>query len=176
MQIRPTLPVQLGLMTSSRQSPQRSTQFRMQNIGKVLDLASSEANGETPAQIAAHPYPFLYSDCDLWLGLYVGASRVWSQVCRFVQRGNTVEAEFSTKLRGGQTSVIILNKDAASDVEVELDFGRSMAGVVESETLQAPALDSREAHITTSTKIGSLKQGKHSVIISRATGLRLTVV
>jgi len=36
-------------------------------------------------------------------------------------------------------------------------------------------MDSREAHITTSTKTDSLKQGKCSVIISRATGLRLTL-
>jgi hypothetical protein len=39
----------------------------------------------------------------------------------------------------------------------------------------APALESREAHITTSTKTDLLKQGKCSVVISRATGLRLTV-
>jgi hypothetical protein len=40
----------------------------------------------------------------------------------------------------------------------------------------APALDSREAHITTSTKTDSLKQGKSSVIVPRATGLRLAVI
>jgi hypothetical protein len=78
--------------------------------------------------------------------------------------------------RRDKTSVIILNKDAVTDLEVELDFGRGTGGVVETETLQAPALESREAHITASTKIGSLKQGKCSVIISRATGLRLTVI
>ncbi len=83
---------------------------------------------------------------------------------------------YDAKLPGGQTSMIILNKDAAADVEVELGFGRGMGGVVETETLQAPSLESREAHITTSTKIGSLKQGKCSIIISRATGLRLTVI
>jgi len=54
--------------------------------------------------------------------------------------------------------VIILNKDAVTDLEVELDFGRGMGGVVGTETLRAPALESREAHITTSTKIGSFKQ------------------
>jgi hypothetical protein len=59
---------------------------------------------------------------------------------------------------------------------VELDFGRGVSGAVETEILHAPALDSREAHITTSTKADSLKQGNCSVIISRATGLRLTVI
>ncbi len=46
---------------------------------------------------------------------------------------------YDAKLPGGQTSVVILNKDAAADLEVELDFGRGMGGVVETETLQAPA-------------------------------------
>jgi hypothetical protein len=55
---------------------------------------------------------------------------------------------------------------------VELDCGR---GAVDTKILRAPALDSREAHITTSTKTDSLKQGKCSVIVSRATGLRLTL-
>jgi hypothetical protein len=71
--------------------------------------------------------------------------------------------------------VIILNKDAIADFEVELDFGRGVSGALETEILRAPALDSREAHITTSRKTDSLKQGKCSVIISRATGLRLTL-
>jgi hypothetical protein len=46
---------------------------------------------------------------------------------------------------------------------------------VKSETLQASALDSREAHITASTKTDSLKQGKCSVTVPHATGVRVTV-
>jgi hypothetical protein len=104
--------------------------------------------------------------------------------------GTLLKTEFSTKLQaagvngtayaaklpGGQTSVIILNKDAAADLEVVLDFGSGMSGAVETETLHAPALDSREAHITRSTKTDSLKQGKYTAIVPRATGVRLTVV
>jgi hypothetical protein len=71
--------------------------------------------------------------------------------------------------------VIILNKDAAADLEVELDFGRDASGGVQTETLHAPALDSREAHITTSMKSESLEQGKCSVTVPHATGLRLTL-
>ena len=81
---------------------------------------------------------------------------------------------YAAKLRSGQTSVIILNKDAVADVEVELDFGRGASGAVETEMLHAPALDSREAYITTSTKSVSLKQGKCSVIVPHASGLRVT--
>jgi hypothetical protein len=82
---------------------------------------------------------------------------------------------YSAKLPGGHTSVIILNKDAAADLEVELDFGHGMSGVVQTETLHAPALDSREAHITTSPKTESLKQGKCAVTVPHATGLRVTL-
>jgi hypothetical protein len=82
---------------------------------------------------------------------------------------------YAAKLPGGQTSVIILNKDAGADLEVELDFGRGVSGAVETEIFHAPAQDSREAHITTSMKTESLKQGKCSVTVPHATGLRLTL-
>jgi hypothetical protein len=65
--------------------------------------------------------------------------------------------------------VIILNKDAIADFEVELDFGRGVSGAVETEILRAPALDSREAHITTSTKTDSLKQFRHYFPCNRIT-------
>jgi hypothetical protein len=103
--------------------------------------------------------------------------------------GTLLKTEYSTKLRDtgvnatayaaklprGRTSVIILNKDAAADLEMELHFGRDAGGVVQTETLHAPGLDSREAHITTSMKAGSLKQGKRSVTVPHVTGLRGTL-
>ena len=82
---------------------------------------------------------------------------------------------YAAKLPGGQTSVIILNKDAAVDLEVELDFGREVSGAAKTEILHAPAPDSREAHNTASTKTDSLSQGKCSVTVPHATGLRLTL-
>ena len=82
---------------------------------------------------------------------------------------------YAARLPGGQTSVIILNKDAVADVEVQLDFGDGRSGAIETETLRAPALDSREAH-TTSTKTDAFKEGKCSVTVPHATGLRLTVI
>jgi hypothetical protein len=158
--------------------------------GSLPGDALLEANGETPEQIAAHPHPFYTpiatfgSDYTLepvayglkFAGSFSGATLFKTEFSTKLQAAGVNATAYAAKLPGGQTSVIILNKDASADLEVELDFGRSMGGVVKTETLQAPALDSREAHITTSTKIGSLKQGKCSVIISRATGLRLTVI
>ena len=88
----------------------------------------------------------------------------------------TVDATaYAAKLPSGQSSVIVLYKGAVTDLEVELDFGRGVSGAVETEILHAPALDSRETHITTSTKTDSLKQGKCSVTIPHATGVRLTL-
>jgi hypothetical protein len=87
----------------------------------------------------------------------------------------SVSADFA-KLPSGQSSVIVLNKDAVTDLDLELDFGGGMSGAVETETLHAPTRDSGEAHITTSTKIDPFKQGKCSVIVPRATGLRLTLI
>jgi hypothetical protein len=158
--------------------------------GSLPGDALLEANGETPEQIAAHPHPFYTpiatfgSDYTLepvayglkFAGSFSGGTLLQTEFSTKLQAAGVNATAYAAKLPGGQTSVIILNKDAAVDLEVELDFGRGMGGVAETETLQAPVLESREAHITTSTKIGSLKQGKCSVIISRATGLRLTVI
>jgi hypothetical protein len=149
-----------------------------------------QANGETPEQIAAHPHPFytpiatLGSDYVLepvayglkFAGSFSGGILLKTEFSTKLQAAGVNATAYAAKLPGGHTSVIILNKDAAADVEVELDFGSGTSGAVETETLQAPALDSREAHITTSTKTDSLKQGKCSAVVPRATGMRLTVI
>jgi hypothetical protein len=149
-----------------------------------------QADGETPEQIAAHPHPF-YTPIAMFESDYMLQPVGYGlKFAGSFSSGTLLKTEFSTKLQaagvngtayaaklpGGQTSVIILNKDAAADLEVVLDFGSGMNGAVETETLHAPALDSREAHITRSTKTDSLKQGKCTAIVPHATGLRLTVV
>jgi hypothetical protein len=53
-------------------------------------------------------------------------------------------------LPSGKVAIIILNKDAEKDVEISVDFGKGRIGEVETETMHAAALDSREAHITRS--------------------------
>jgi len=148
-----------------------------------------EAKGETAEQIAAHPHPF-YTPIATFGSDY--ALEPVAQGLKFAASfsgGTLLKADFSTQLQDtgvnatayaarlpdGHTSVIILNKDAAADLEAELDFGREAGGAVQIEMLHAPGLDSREAHITTSTKSDSLKQGKCSVIVPHATGVRVTV-
>ena len=56
--------------------------------------------------------------------------------------------------------MVTLSKDAERDLELTLDFGASRGGAVETETLHAPALDAREAHITPRDEAAVLKQGR----------------
>jgi hypothetical protein len=148
-----------------------------------------EAKGETPEQIAAHPHPFYTpigtfgSDYVLepvayglkFAGSFSGGTMLKTDFSIKLQATGVNATAYAAKLPGGPTSVIILNKDAAADLELELDFGGDASGVVETETLYAPGLDSRDAHMTTSTKTDSLKQGKYSVTVPYAAGLRVTV-
>jgi hypothetical protein len=159
------------------------------SVGGILPGDSLlEAKGETPEQIAAHPHPFYTpigtfgSDYVLepvayglkFAGSFSGGTVLKTDFSTKLQASGVNATAYAAKLAGGQISVIILNKDAVADVEVELDFGHGMSGAVKSETLHAPALDSREAHITASTT-DSLKQGKYSATVPRATGLRVTL-
>jgi hypothetical protein len=148
-----------------------------------------EAKGETPEQIAGHPHPFYTpigtfgSDYALepvayglkFAGSFSGGTLLKTDFSTKLQDTGVNATAYAAKLPGGHTSVIILNKDAAADLEVELDFGRDASGVVQTETLHAPGLDSREAHITTSTKAEPLKQGKCSVTVPHASGVRVTL-
>jgi hypothetical protein len=157
--------------------------------GSLPGDALLEAKGETPEQIAAHPHPFYTPIATFGLDYVLEPVAYGLKFAGSFSGGTLLQAEFSTKLQemgvnatayaaklpGGHTSVIILNKDAAADLEVELDFGRDASGVVQTETLHAPGLDSREAHITTSRKSDSLNRGKCSVTVSHAMGLRLTL-
>jgi hypothetical protein len=157
--------------------------------GTLPGDALLQANGETPDQIAAHPHPFYTpiatfgSDYVLepvayglkFASSFCGGTLLKTEFSTKLEAAGVNATAYAAKLAGGQISVIILNKDAAADLEVELDFGRGISGAVETEILHAPALDSREAHITTSTKTESPKQGKCSVTIPHASGLRLTL-
>src|ERR1700691_600608 len=157
--------------------------------GSLPGDALLEASGETPEQIAAHPHPFYTpiatfgSDYTLepvayglkFAGSFSDGTRLEKDFSTKLEEAGDNATTYAAKLPGGQTSVIILNKDAGADLDVELDFGRGTRGAVEAEKLYAPALDSREAHITTSMKPDSLKQDKCSVTVPHATGLRLTL-
>ena len=149
-----------------------------------------QAQRESPEQIATHPHPFYTpiatfgSDSMLepvayglkFAGSLSGGTLFKTEFSTKLQAAGVNATAYAAKLTGGKPSVIILNKDAATDLTVELDFGDGMSGEVETQTLHAPRLDSREAHITTATKAGSLEQGKCSVAVPHATGVRVTLM
>jgi len=158
--------------------------------GSLPGDALLEAQGQTPEQIVSHPHPF-YSPIATFGSNYVLEPVAYGlKLAGSFSGGVLFKTDFSTQLQAtgvnatayaarlasGQISVMVLNKDVAADIELELDFGHPTGGAVEIETLHAPALDSREAQITTSTKSGSLKQGRCSLTIPRATGLRATAI
>jgi hypothetical protein len=158
--------------------------------GSLPGDALLQAQRETPEQIAARPHPFYTpiatfgSDYVLepvayglkFAGSFSGGTLFKTDFSSKLQAAGINATAYAAKLPGSKASMIILNKDAAAYLEVELDFGESMSGAVETETLYAPALDSREARITTSTKTGSPKRGRCSVAVPPATGLRVTLI
>jgi hypothetical protein len=158
--------------------------------GSLPGDALLQEQGATPEAIASHPHPFYTpiatfgSDYALqpvayglnFAGSFSGGTLLKTDFSTKLQAAGINATAYAAKLAGSKTSVIILNKDAATELQVELDFLGNTNGTVETETLQAPALDSREAHITASKKTESLKQGKCSVVVPHATGLRVTVV
>jgi hypothetical protein len=158
--------------------------------GALPGDALLEEKGETPEQIATHPHPFYTPIATFGSDYLLEPVAYGLKFAGSLSGGILLKTEFSTKLQaagvnatayaaqlpGGRMSVIILNKDGVADLELELDFGSSMSGVAETKTLHAPSLDSREAHITTSTKTDSLEKGKCTVLVPRATGLRLTAI
>jgi hypothetical protein len=69
-----------------------------------------------------------------------------------------------------------LNKDLENDLALRLDFGGARSAAVQIETLHAPSVESREAHITRPANSGQLKNGKVTVAVPRASALRVTVI
>jgi len=148
-----------------------------------------EQEGETPEQIAAHPHPFYTPIATFgseyvmqpvgyglkFAGQFSGALFIPNDFTSQLQATGVDASAYAAKLASGQVGVIILNKDADRDVEVNLDFGPGRTGQVETRTLHAPALDSRETSITLSTKPGYIKDSRYTVSVPRATGICMIV-
>lgn len=145
--------------------------------------------GKTPAQIASHPHPFYTPIATFgskymlepvayglkFAGAISGGQMLKADLTSPIQAAGVDGSAYAVKLAGGETSVVILNKDAAQDLRVSLDFGAGKSGAVETETLHAPALDSREAHITGPASAGKLKNGRYAVTVPHGSGIRVTV-
>jgi hypothetical protein len=146
-------------------------------------------NGESRDQIATHPHPFYTPIATFgseylmepvayglkFAGEFSGGSLLQGDFTSQLQATGVDATAYAATLSSGHIAVIILNKDAEQNVEVSLDFGKGKTGAVETKTLHAPALDSREAHITQSSEPGHLQGGKYTVTVPHATGVCLTL-
>lgn len=145
--------------------------------------------GATPEQIATHPHPF-YTPIATFGSEYVlqpvahglkfagalsGASFFAGDFTAQLQATGVDATAYAALLPGGKVAVIILNKDAEKDVEVTVDFGKGRVGSVKTESLHAPSLESREAHITPLSEGVHTKDGKHIVTIPHASGYCITL-
>lgn len=146
-----------------------------------------EQQGKTPEQIASHPHPFYTPIATFgseymlepvayglkFAGSLSNGTLLQGDLTSKLQESGVNATGYAAKMPDGKISVIILNKDADKDLDVVIDFGGAKAGAVAVETLHAPALDSREAHITPSAP-GKLSGGKYSLTVRKASGVRLT--
>ncbi len=145
--------------------------------------------GATEEQIASHPHPF-YTPIATFGGQYTlepvayglkfagalcGARLVKADLTSQIQATGVDGTAYAAKLADGARGVVILNKDAARDLDLTLDFGAGKRGTVETETLHAPEMEAREAYITRAPKHGSLQQGRFTVAVPHASGMRVTV-
>jgi hypothetical protein len=146
--------------------------------------------GATPEQIAAHPHAFYTpiasfgSDYILepvayglqFAGSFSGGSFIQADLTSQLQAAGINATAYAAKLARGQSSVIVLNKDLENDLALRLDFGAARSAAVQIETLHAPSVESREAHITRAANSGPLKNGKFTVVVPHASALRVTVI
>jgi hypothetical protein len=146
-------------------------------------------SGASAEQIATRPHPFYTpiatfgSDYVMepvayglkFAGEFSGASFLQGDFTSQLQAAGVDATAYAAKLPSGNVAVIILNKDAEQKIEVSLDFGTGKTGAVETKILHAPALDSREAHITLSKKADAVRDGKYSMTVPGATGVCLTL-
>lgn len=145
--------------------------------------------GNTPEQIASHPHPFYTPIATfgteyqlepvayglMFAGSLSGGTFFHDDLTSKLQAAGVAATAYAVKLPDGKVSLVILNKDAEKDLELTVDFGSSRSGQVQTETLRAPALDSRQAQIERSATSERLKDGKLMVTVAHGSGLRLTL-
>lgn len=145
--------------------------------------------GATPEQIAAHPHPF-YTPIASFGSAYVlepvayglkfagslcGGTFIQADLTAKLQAAGVNAAAHAARFADGYISVIVLNKDLNSDLALNLEFSAAQNGAAEIETLHAPAVESRQAHISPSAQTARLKGGRLTVFVPHASGLRVTV-
>jgi hypothetical protein len=147
-----------------------------------------QQEGKSAEQIASHPHPFYTPIATFgseyvlepvaygmkFAGLLSGGTFLPADLTKKLQESGVNASGYAAKMPSGDVSVIILNKDADKDLELTLNFGNGKSGAVALETLHAPAIDSREAHISPGSA-DKLKGGNYTVAVKKASGMRITL-
>lgn len=140
--------------------------------------------GETPRQIATHPHPFYTPIATFgseykiepvgsglkFAGLFCGATILPSDLTSKLQASGVDAAAYAAVLPDTKRAIIVLNKDSTRDLDLSL-AAPGGAGEVRTTSLHAPSLQSREAHITPSSKQDRIQSGQYKVTVPRASGL-----
>ena len=146
--------------------------------------------GATPEQIATHPHAYYSPIAEfgstyvlepvayglIFAGMLAGGTLIHADLTAKLQAAGINATAYAAKLSGGQTSVVVLNKDMENDLALRMDFGSVRTGAVEIDTLSAPSLESREAHLARAARSGRLKGGAINLTVPSASGLRVTIV
>jgi len=145
--------------------------------------------GATPEQIATHPHAY-YSPIAqfgseyviepvayglIFAGSFAGGTLIASDFAADLQAANINATAYAAHLAGGHTSVIVLNKDMENDLDLRLNFGAGRSGIAEMTLLNAPSVDSREAHIARASQPGHVRNGQLTTLVPRASGVRITL-
>jgi hypothetical protein len=145
--------------------------------------------GKTREEIATHPHPF-YTPIGTFgdkytlepvayglkfAGSFAGATFVSGNLTQALQGAGVNATAYAARLASGALSVIILNKDLDRNAAVTLKFAGGQSGNVMIEKLHAPAIDSREAHLTRASKGGPVSADSYVVQVPKASGVRVTI-
>ena len=147
------------------------------------------ADGATPEQIASHPHPFYTPIATFgteyllepvayglkFAGSLAGGTMLDTGFTQKLQAAGVNASTYAARLTNGTMAIVVLNKDKDNDLSLRLDLGDTKTAKVAAETLRAPALDSREAHLAPYPVASHLKNGKMTIRVPRASGLLLHV-
>lgn len=141
--------------------------------------------GASAVEMAAHPRPFYtpigesasgYTIEPVGRGLqFAGAFRggtFFDVDLTPLFQASGVNATAYAVERGGERSVVVLNKDIAQAVDVVIDFGRRTKGRLDVARLLAPAIDAREARIERERPI-ALVDGRISLSVPAGSGVMI---
>jgi hypothetical protein len=145
--------------------------------------------GDTPAQIATHPHPFYTPiatfDDDYvvepvgrglqFAGMLSGGTLFKADFGAALQTAGVNATAYAADVSAGQRSVVILNKDLEKDLDVTLAFAAARNGAVDVQWLRAPAIDSRETHITQPSQAHATSDGRYRLVVPHASGVRVTI-